>query len=56
MRSDDYIIKRPEEECSCANCGSPLYVGDKVVPYDEVPYCSVGCARVGIDKPNAKSF
>lgn len=38
-------VRTPAQECACANCGCPLYVGDALVEVRETPYCSVTCAH-----------
>ena len=40
-----YRITHHSEECACAHCGSPLYVGDRVLLVDDVPACSARCAQ-----------
>jgi hypothetical protein len=43
-------IETPEEECPCAECGMPLYVGDDAYERDGADpslytYCSPSCGR-----------
>jgi len=41
-----YRIKSRLEETECEYCGAPLYVGDLITYWDEVPYCSDAHASV----------
>ena len=40
-----YEIKKKEEETECSYCAVPLYVGDRVFYWEEIPYCSEVCAK-----------
>ena len=41
-----YRIKGRHEETECEYCGVPLYVGDLITYWDEIPYCSDAHASV----------
>jgi hypothetical protein len=50
---EKYRIKSRLEETECEYCGVPLYVGDIITYWDEVPYCSDAHASVhhALSKP-----
>ena len=51
MKTQTYLIRRPDEECPCTHCGCPLYVGNRVHVIadgqgtDDRPHCSAHCCR-----------
>ena len=40
---EEYTIKHHTEEVTCEWCGFPMYVGEKVLYFDELPFCSHEC-------------
>ncbi len=46
MRPTVEVVRRRDEECECAHCGYPFYVGDRIIWFDgDVPTCSTVCGR-----------
>ena len=41
-----YRINRRNEECDCAQCGCPMFIGDKVTETDnDNVACGTACAK-----------
>lgn len=43
---EKYKIKNRLEETECEYCAVPLYIGDTITYWDEIPYCSEAHAAV----------
>jgi hypothetical protein len=43
QRATRYQITHHSQECDCAICGAPLYVGDHVYESEEETFCSTVC-------------